>query len=455
MSEVLKNPLGYRSIGSLLKSLAIPAIIANVVNALYNIVDQIFIGQGIGFLGNAATNIAFPLTTMCLALGLMTGIGGAARFNLELGREKPIEARKTVGSATVMLLSIGVILWVLIRLFLKPLLTSFGATDQTLKLAMIYTSITSLSIPCLLFSMGMNPIVRADGAARYSMTAIVAGALLNTILDPIFIFGFGWGMAGAASATAISQTVSAIILALYFKRFRSVKLHKSDFKPEWRIITAICSLGMASFIFQSSNVLVQVVTNNVLKTYGTASIYGADIPIAIAGVVAKINVIFIALVIGIVQGAQPILSFNYGAKNYHRVLETIRLALKIVLLISLVFWISFEFFPKQILLIFGSGEPLYYEFGIHYMRAFFTFAILTGVQTFCSTFFPSIGKARIGAIISLFKQVILIVPFLIIFAHLWGVTGVIYAIPVADLLSFLLAGSLLIREYRKIQAQIF
>ncbi len=447
-----QHQFGQKPILTLLKQLAVPAIIANVVNALYNIVDQIFIGQGVGYLGNAATNVSFPLVTICLALGLMLGIGSASKFNLELGRGNPHLARKAAGSTASTLIIVGIVLCLVMRLFLEPLLNSFGATDSILGYAKTYTGITSLGIPFLLFSLGTNPLVRADGAARYSMLGLIIGALLNSILDPIFIFGFGWGIAGAAWATVISQMVSAFFLMAYYRRFKSVTFEASDFMPDLRMIATVCSLGMASFIFQSSNVLVQIVTNNALKNYGNLSQYGSEIPIAVAGIVNKVNVIFLAIVIGIVQGSQPILSFNYGAQNYERVKETIRVALKAVGLVSIICWIGFELFPAQILSVFGSGTDLYFEFGIRYMRIFFLFCVINGIQIFSATFFPSIGKAKIGAVISVAKQIGLIIPLLLILPLFWGVEGLVLAIPVADILSFFLAGYFLKREYAKMTA---
>lgn len=446
-----ENPFGYRPIAQLLRQLAIPAVVANLVNALYNIVDQIFIGQGVGFLGNAATNVAFPMTTICLSLGLMVGIGSASKFNLELGRKNSLLARKAAGTAAVSLVLIGLVLCLLMRLFLEDMLVAFGATEMILEYAKTYTGITSLGIPFLLFSLGTNPLVRADGAAKYSMVAIIIGAVLNTVMDAWFIFGFGWGIAGAAWATVISQMVSALVLLLYFRRFKSVSFDVKDFYPDWRMLLTVCSLGMASFVFQSSNVLVQIVMNNALKIYGAASAYGAEIPIAVAGIVAKVNVIFIAVVIGIVQGSQPILSFNYGARAYSRVQETIRVALKAVSFFSLACWIGFELFPKQILALFGTGDALYTSFGIRYMRLFFLFAIINGIQIFSATFFPSIGKPKLGAIISLVKQLGLIIPLVLVLPMIFGVEGLVFAIPIADLVSFFLAAYLLRRQYRLLE----
>ena len=315
MNEKKENPFGVRPIPRLLLSLAVPAVIANLVNSLYNIVDQIFIGHGVGYLGNAATSIAFPLTTVCLAIGLMCGLGGAANFNLELGRGNPQKARRIAGTSVTMMVSCGIIICLVVNLFLEPLLRLFGATDQTFDLAYSYTQITSFGIPFLLFSIGFNPLVRADGSSLYSMLAVVAGAVLNTILDPIFIFVFDMGMAGAAYATVTSQILSAAILLLYFRKFKTVRFSLADFLPKPKYIVAILSVGLSSFIFQSSTVVIQIVTNNQLKVYGAASIYGSDIPIATAGIVAKISAIFVAVIIGIVQGSQPICGYNYGVEH--------------------------------------------------------------------------------------------------------------------------------------------
>ena len=450
MQEEIKefNPLGYKPVGKLLKSLAIPAIIANLVNALYNVVDQIFIGQGIGYLGNAATNIAFPIITMCLAIGLTLGIGGASNFNLELGKGYPEKSKHTAGTAASTLIIIGIILCISVRIFLEPLMISFGATDKILEYSMEYTGITSYGIPFLLFSIGVNPLVRADGNAKYSMIAIVIGAILNTILDPLFMFVYNWGIAGAAWATVISQIISALLLLIYFPRFKSVKFSLNDFIPQLHYLKRIISLGFASFIYQFSNMIVLVTTNNLLKIYGKNSIYGSDIPIAVFGIVMKINVIFIAIVLGLVQGAQPIFGFNYGAKNYHRVRETMRLLLKVTFSIATILFIIFQVFPKQIISLFGEGDKLYFEFAIKYTRIFLAFISLNSIQISIATFFPSIGKAIKGATVSLTKQLIVLFPLLLILPRFFGVEGVIYATPLTDLVAFTVAIIFLINEFK-------
>lgn len=446
-----ENPLGTKPLGPLLFSLAVPAIIANVVNALYNIVDQIFIGQGVGRLGNAATSVAFPLTTLCMAIGLMVGLGSAAGFNLELGGKNEEKAKQIAGTAASVLILCGVLICIFVRAFLQPLLETFGATGNILPYAMEYAGITSFGIPFLLFSTGINPLVRADRSPKYSMAAIVTGAVLNTILDPLFIFSFHWGIAGAAWATVISQILSACMLAAYFPRFKSVHFSPEDFIPRFKEAVLICKLGFNSFIFQFSNLIVQITLNNVLRIYGEQSIYGADTPIAVAGIVMKINVIFIALIIGLINGAQPICSFNYGAKKYGRVRQTVRLFMTAAVIISVFAWIGFEVFPRPILMLFGGGEddPLYFEFAIRFMRTYLFCVFLNGVQICSSTFFPSIGKAAKGAIQSFSKQIVFLIPLLLLFPRLFGVEGVAYAQPVTDLLSFLLACVFLFDEFRR------
>ena len=281
------------------------------------------------------------------------------------------------------------------------------------------------------------------------MAAIVSGAVLNTILDPIFIFKFGLGIAGAAWATVISQIVSAVMLALYFPRFKSVKFSLKDFVPNVRVIAKICSLGLNSFIYQSSNLLVQIVLNNSLRHYGEASVYGSDIPIAVAGIVVKINVIYISFIIGLINGAQPICSFNYGAKKYRRVRDTVRLFIKAALVISFTAFAVFEIFPTQIIRLFGDGSDLYFTYASKFMRVYLFCIFVTGVQICISTFFPSIGKAAKGAALSFAKQILFVVPLMLILPRFMGLDGVMFAQPIADFTAFLLAVIFLVNEMKQ------
>ena len=326
---------------------------------------------------------------------------------------------------------------------------AFGATDRILDYSMEYADITSFGIPFLLLSTGINPLVRADGNAAYSMMAVITGAVLNTILDPLFIFVFHMGISGAAWATVISQIISALLLLLYFPRFKTVKFCLKDFFPQISFIKTIVSLGFTSFIFQCSTMIIQIVTNNLLRTYGELSIYGSDIPIAVAGIISKINVIFTSVVLGIVQGSQPICSFNYGAQQYGRVRETVKLLLKSTFIISVAIFAIFQIFPAQIISLFGTGDELYFEFATKYMRVFLFFVFLNGMQIAITTFFPSIGKALKGAFLSLSKQIIFLLPLLIILPHFFGIDGIMYATPISDLIAFFIAVILLFMELKK------
>ena len=445
-----QNPMATKSVGKLLLSLAIPAIIANLVNSLYNIVDQIFIGHGVGYLGNAATSVAFPLTTICMAIGLMVGLGGSANFNIQIGKQNTDKARAIVGTATTLLVTSGVIIMVVVNIFLKDLLWLFGATNQTIDYAVKYTRITSFGIPFLLFSTGFNPIIRADGSPIYSMLSVLTGAILNTILDPIFIFVCNWGIAGAAWATLISQIVAAVMCALYFIWFRNVKIRSiKEFIPRLKITKMIVTVGISSFIFQISTMVIQIVSNNMLKKYGAESVYGSDIPIAIAGIVSKISLIFLSVVIGIIQGAQPIFGFNYGAKNFKRVRDTLKLAILSSFIFSLFAFALFMFAPRPLISLFGEGNELYYEFGVKYLRVFLFFTFLNGIQIASTTFFQAIGKAVKGAILSLIKQVIFLLPLLVVLPMFMGVDGCMFAAPISDFIAFVSGAIMLYFELKR------
>ncbi|MGT2844381.1 MATE family efflux transporter [Streptococcus hongkongensis] len=443
------NKFQTESISKLLFAMAMPAITANLVSSLYNIVDQIYIGHGIGYLGNAATSVAFPLTILCLAFGLTFGLGGAANFNLSLGRGHIDQASKFVGNAITLSLTVGTIAGVLVILFIKPLLLLFGATDTIMTLAQDFTAMSAFGIPFLLFTLSVNPLVRADGSSTYSMMAIILGAILNAILVPIFLFHFHWGIKGAGLATLISQMASAIYMGLYFRNFKSIPLKANDFKLHKDSVNQILKVGSSSFIFQSSMLVVQVVTNNMLRKFGAESIYGADISIAVAGIVMKINALFVSIIIGLVQGAQPIIGYNYGAKDFKRVTETTSLLLKTASIISIVAFLCFELFTRQFLQLFGTGSERYYEFGMMYLRIFLFFVFVNGVQIASTTFFQAIGKSGIGAFLSLTKQVIFLLPLLFILPHFMGVDGVMYAGPISDLIAFISALYFLKREFKR------
>lgn len=442
------NPLGYEKLPVLLKSYAIPSIIAMLVSSLYNIVDQIFIGQGVGYLGNAATNVSYPLTTICLAIALLIGIGSASCFSLELGAGREEQAARTVGNAVSMMVFMGVLYVVAVEWFLTPLLTVFGATQEIMPYAESYTRITAAGMPLLILTNGLSNLARADGSPKYSMICMVVGAVINTILDPIFIFVLHQGVAGAAIATVVGQLVSCLMALYYLKKFRHVKLERRHFIPCLKEYGRIASLGMNGSLNQLALTFVQIVLNNSLTYYGARSVYGSEIPLASCGIVMKTNAILLAVIIGIAQGAQPIIGFNYGAKQYERVRGIYRLAIAWNLTVSGIGFLLFQLFPRQIISVFGTGEPLYFEFAIRFLRIFLFMVTINGVQMQSSNFFAAIGKPVKGVILSLTRQVFFLVPLLLVLPFLFGIDGIMFAGPAADLAAFLVTMLLIRREMR-------
>lgn len=449
-----ETQLASGNIKKLIFAFAIPAIISNLVSSLYNIADQIFIGQYEGILGNAATNVAFPLVIILTGLSLMIGVGSASKFNLEKGRKNYNLAKKYVANGIILLLITGLLLMLITQLFMEPLLLLFGATPQVLPYALTYTKITSLGFPCLVLVIGGSQYVRSDGSPKYSMAVTLVGAILNTILNPILIFCFDMGIAGGAIATVIGQAVSAIMVLNYFRNFKMIKLEPSDFKLNFKIFTTTCALGSAAAINQMSLALVQTVSNNTLSIYGASSIYGSDIPLAVVGVGSKVNMLFFGILIGIAQGIQPVIGYNFGAENYERVKETLFVALKLALGVGICGFIVFQLFPVQIISIFGDGNELYYEFGILYFRIFLMMTIVNGIQMITSNFFTSIGKSSRGIFLSLTRQILFLIPLMLILPQYFGVVGVLYAAPIADFFAVSTAILLLYNEISKINVLI-
>lgn len=446
-----ENPLSSTPVNLLLARFAVPSIIAMMVSSLYNIVDQFFIGRSVGILGNAATNVAFPLTITCTAVSLMCGIGGAANFNLSMGRDEKEEAEKYAGNAVFMLFAIGVLLCLTVRLFLRPMMILFGATPDVLDYSLTYTGITSLGFPFLILTTGGANLIRADGSPRYSMVCTLTGAIINTILDPLLIFKFNMGMAGAALATIIGQIISAVMVIKYLSHFKTVPLSLGSLKPVPSRLRAIAALGMAPFFNQIAMMVVQIVMNNILRYYGGRSHFGSEIPLACAGIITKVNMIFFSLVIGLSQGLQPIVSYNYGAKKFSRVREAYLKAAFIATVISTAAFLCFQFIPGPIISIFGSGSPEYYRFAKEYFRIFLFFTFINGLQPITANFFTSIGKAGKGIFMSLTRQIIFLLPLIIILPMIFGIEGVMFSAPVADLMAAILAVVYVVRELRQMK----
>ena len=448
-----ENPLGSEPVSTLLRRFAVPSVIAMLVSALYNMVDQLFIGHSIGVLGNAATNVAFPLSMVCTSIGLLCGIGGAANFNLCMGRREPEHAKSYVGSAISMLAILGVILCVAVQLFLRPMMLLFGATPDVIDYACTYTRITSIGFPFLIVTIGGSNLIRADGSPKFSMLCNLVGAIVNTILDPLFIFVFHMGMAGAALATITGQILSFALVVLYLRGFKTLPLSLSDLKPNMACWARIAALGATPAFNQVAMMVVQIVMNNTLTHYGSNSVYGSDIPLACAGIISKVNMLFFSFVIGISQGLQPIVSFNFGAQKYDRVKDAYKKAVFAATAISIVAFLCFQFFPRQIIGIFGSGSEEYLHFAERYFRIFLFFTFLNGIQPVSSNFFTSIGAPKKGIFLSLTRQIIFLLPLLLIFPYLFGIDGVMYTAPIADLAAASVSIVMVVREF-KIMAEL-
>ncbi|MBO7600206.1 MAG: MATE family efflux transporter [Lachnospiraceae bacterium] len=450
MAEEMKNPLGTKPVGTLLRKFAVPSIIAMMVGAVYNIVDQFFIGRSVGELGNAATNIAFPLSISCISIALLFGIGGASAFNLTMGEGDSEKAPYFIGNSATMLFSCGLILSIVAETFLPTLLTLFGSPDNVFPYAQTYTRITALGFPLLILSAGGAHLIRADGSPKYSMFINLTGAIINTGLDALFVFGFKWGMAGAAWATVIGQYISGILVISYLARYKTVKLEFKHFIPRFEYVGRNASLGTASFFNQIAMMVVQIIMNNSLKYYGARSVYGESIPLACVGIVSKVGMMFFSVIIGISQGLQPIASFNYGAKQYIRVRKATVLALSICALLSVCSFAVFQIFPLRIIKLFGSGSPEYYDFAVKYFRIYFFFVFINFVQPIISNFFTATGRPRIGMFLSLTRQIIFFIPLLLILPRFFGIDGIIYSGPIADAIAAFITLIIAVFELRKV-----
>lgn len=451
METVKENPLGFEKIGKLLLSFSVPAIMSNLLNALYNIFDQIFIGRGIGYGGNAATAIAFPLVTITAAIAIMLGTGSAANFNLTLGAGKREEAERTAGNGLSLMVICGVGITVISLIFLTPLLYLFGATDEILGLAKAYTSIVVLGTPFQILVVSGSFIIRADGSPKWAMFSMMCGAVLKLIISPIFMFVLDLGIRGIAWATVICQFLSACVVLTYLIRgLKSVRLTKESFRLRFSCIKTICALGLAGFVNQIAVTLMNITLNNTLRYYGDLSHYGSTVALGAAGVISRINSVFSAFVVGVGQGAQPISGFNFGAKNYERVRETLRFAVTCNTAVAVVFFAIFQIFPRAIISIFGAGTPDYLEFATRYLRIFMLLTFVNGHQSLASNYFASTGRAYMGVFISLTRQIIFLIPLLLILPRFFGIDGAMFAGPISDCAAAVLCLTFYAREFKKL-----
>ena len=449
--EQEENILGKEKISKLIKKFSIPCIISLLVNSLYNIVDQIFIGQGVGYLGNGATNVVFPLVMIGLAFSLMFGDGASAYLSLKLGEKKKDEAKIGIGNGIALCVIVSVVFCAVTLIFLPVFLKIFGCTDNLKDYAMTYGRIIAIGFPFSMIGTTLNSIIRADGSPKYSMASMLAGAILNTILDPIFIFVFHKGVAGAAIATVISQILTFVLNVAYIKRFKSIKLDKNSIKLRPNVCKKVSALGISSFITQMSIVCVMTAENNLLGKAGAESKFGAEIPITVLGIVMKISQILNSIIIGIAAGSQPIFGYNYGARKYDRVKQALKIVLGSSLVISTIAFILFQTIPDKLISIFGSGDENYMEFACLAFRTYLFLCIFNGIQIPSGIFFQAIGKSTKSAILSLSRQIVILIPAMIILSNIFGVMGVLYAGPFADGVAFVLAAILLIREVRHLK----
>lgn len=448
ISSTSKSPFATEPIGRLIVKFAVPCVISLLVNSLYNIVDQIFIGWGVGYLGNGATNAVFPITIVALALCLMIGDGGAAYLSLKLGEGDIASAKRGVGNAIVMVVVVSIVLAAVFLIFIDPILTLFGATDTLREYALQYGTIIGVGLPFMMIPGAVNSMIRADGSLKYAMLSMALGAVVNTILDPVFIFVFHMGVRGAAIATVIGQVATFVMAVTYLFRFKTFRIDRSAFRMKAKTCTTVLSLGVSSFITQFAITIVMALTNNLLVSYGALSIYGSEIPMTATGIVMKVNQILISILVGIAVGAQPIIGFNYGAKDFTRVKKALDIALVASEIIA---FLIFQFAPMSVVSLFGSEEGLYNEFAVKAFRIFLMLCPLTGFQTVVAVYLQAVGKPLKSAILSLARQIIFFVPAAVLLPKFLGVVGVLWTGPVADGLAFLLSVGLLIYERKQLK----
>lgn len=444
-----ENELAVKSVGNLVAKFAIPSVISLTVTALYNIVDQIFIGNKIGYIGNGATNVVFPITCIAHGLAMLVGCGCSAYMNLCLGKGRQKDADKGVGNTVVVLILLSIVLPLFSEIFLTPLLGLFGSTSSILPYAQQYGRIIIAGFPFVIMYTGFNQVIRADGNPKMAMISMFSGAVINVILDAWFMYGLEMGIKGAAWATIIGQGVSFIISLVCMFKLKNIYLNKSCFILRGRTIGRICAIGVSSFITQMEIVILTAVMNNVLVKYGAMSKYGEDIPMTAIGIVMKVNSVLTNIIAGIAIGGQPIISFNYGAKQFSRVKKTFKILVASAVVVSGIAFLCFQLIPATISGIFGNESELYTEFAVKGFRIYLMCVIFIAFTNVAGVFIQSIGKPVKSSILSLARQLVFLIPLILIFAYIWGVEGALWAGPLADSLAFILAIVFIVLEFRK------
>ena len=461
MKKDMNQFLGEEPVGNLMKKYAIPCIISLLVGALYNIVDQIFIANAayLGSYGNAANTVIFPLTVIALAIAVMIGDGCCAFVSLSLGKNAPRDAKKSVGNAIILTVSSSLILCAIYLIFRDAIIAMFGGTvnEETFRLSQEYFFWISLGIPFYMFGQALNPIIRADGNPRFAMASTLAGAAINIILDPIFIFVCKWGMKGAAIATILGQVVTALLAIWYVRKMKAIKPGQGDYQMDWNITRQSLVLGLTSFLSQISLVAAMAAINNMIRKYGAMDpIFGqeqyAQIPMAVVGIVMKFFQIVISIVVGMAAGCIPIVGFNMGAGLKSRVKELFTLLLKSEATVGLIALIIVEVFPRQLIAIFGAAnESVYYtDFAIKAFRIYLCMIVPACINKACFIFLQGMGKAKSSTALSMIREIVFGVGFALLLPIWFGLDGVLYSMPVSDFLTFLIAIVMIRQTYKEL-----
>ena len=450
MDSTMVNPLGTERISKLMVSYAVPSVISLTVNALYNLVDQVFIGQGIGYLGNAATNVIMPLTTIAMAIGQLLGSGCVPYISLSMGRGKYKDANEGVGTVVTTTLIAGVVMMVLFELLMTPLCYLFGATEESISYAMDYGRIIVLGFPFFLSGFVFTFIFRTDGRPNVSLIGMLIGFFTNIILDPIFIFVLGWGVKGAAWATILGQIFNAVYFFWEFPRCKTLHLEKSHFFIRARHLRTIMFMGLSGFATQIETVLVQFAGNNLLVHYGALSRYGADIPMAAYGITIKLMLLVSNVASGIIIGMQPILGYNYGSRQYDRVKKTFRFSILSSTIILMVAWCVFEFAPEATVSLFGQESALYQEFAVKSLRIFMALCPLLGFCIITPVFLQSLGRPISATVLTILRELVFLILSMIVMARLIGVEGILFAGPISQLLTSIVGSITLAYLWKKL-----
>lgn len=447
------NPLETDPIPKLIVRYAVPTSLTLMVNYLYNIVDQIFVGQGVGITGMAATNIAFPLTILVNAVALMLGDGCAANISLCLGRKEQREADSTISHALTLILASGLLAALACGIFAPQIVVLFGATPTAYAESLSYMRAIAWGIPFQLLCPAFTAIIRADGSPQYMMKCMMTGAVINLILDPIFIFPLKMGVVGAGIATVIGQVAAGCLALLYLRRLKTVHIRREDLRPTRKLTCRILALGLPSLLTQMLSALVQITLNNLMRAYGAATVYGSDIALSVYGMMMKVYQIAHSMFVGVSSAIQPINGYNFGAKRYDRVRATYRMAATIALVVSVGWFAVYQLFPRAIGTLFVSGDPVYLDACQHIFRVYMLAFFLYGIHMATSSFFQGIGRPVQALAIPLVRQAVVLIPLALLLSQAFGFNGALLAAPIADVVSFLLSLALVLREFRRWKKQ--